>query len=346
VIVPWNSPTFLTIMSVAPALAAGNTIVLKPSDVTSASAFELARLAEEAGFPPGVVNVVTGGREAGEALVEHERVAKISFTGSEAGGKAIASRAGARLAGVTLELGGKSPNVVFQDANLDQAEAGVLAGIFAAAGQTCVAGSRAFIHESIYDEMRERLVSRAKKIRLGDPLLAETQMGPVATKMQFQKDQQMIERAVGEGAQVLTGGRKASVAGFADGLFFEPTILVNAGAANHIMNEEVFGPVLALTPFHDEDEVVRLANATRFGLAAGVWTRDLARAHTMARRLQAGTVWINIYRALTFNSPFGGFKSSGLGRANGVEAVDQYLQTKSVWCELGSEVQDPFVLKS
>lgn len=345
VIVPWNSPTFLTIMSVAPALAAGNTIVLKPSEVTSASAFELARLAEEAGFPPGVVNVVTGGREAGEALVEHERVAKISFTGSEVGGKAIAARAGSRLASVTLELGGKSPNIVFQDANLDQAEAGVLAGIFAAAGQTCVAGSRAFIHESIYDEMRERLVSRAKKIRLGDPLLAETQMGPVATKMQFQKDQQMIERAVGEGAQVLTGGRKASVAGFADGLFFEPTILANAGPANHIMNEEVFGPVLALAPFHDEDEVVRFANATRFGLAAGVWTRDLARAHTMARRLQSGTVWINIYRALTFNSPFGGFKSSGLGRANGAEAVDQYLQTKSVWCELGSEVQDPFALK-
>ncbi|MEP7068777.1 MAG: aldehyde dehydrogenase, partial [Usitatibacter sp.] len=305
VIVPWNSPTFLTIMSVAPALAAGNTIVLKPSEVTSASAFELARLAEEAGFPPGVVNVVTGGRQAGEALVDHERVAKISFTGSEAGGKAIASRAGARLAGVTLELGGKSPNIVFQDANLDQAEAGVLAGIFAAAGQTCVAGSRAFIHESIYDEMRERLVARARKIRLGDPLLAETQMGPVATKMQLQKDQQMIERAVGEGAQLLIGGGRAAVAGFADGLFFEPTILQNAGPANHIMNEEVFGPVLAMTPFRDDDEVVKFANATRFGLAAGVWTRDLARAHTMARRLQAGTVWINIYRALTFNSPFG-----------------------------------------
>ena len=346
VIVPWNSPTFLTIMSVAPALAAGNTIVLKPSEVTSASAFELARLAEEAGFPPGVMNVVTGGRAAGEALVDHERVAKISFTGSEGGGKAIASKAGARLAGVTLELGGKSPNIVFADANLDMAEAGVLAGIFAAAGQTCVAGSRAFIHESIYDEFRERLVSRAKTIRLGDPLLAETQMGPVATKMQLAKDQQMIERAVGEGAQVLTGGGKASVPGFADGLFFEPTILGNASPANHIMNEEVFGPVLAVTPFRDDDEVVRLANATRFGLAAGVWTRDLARAHTMARRLQAGTVWINIYRALAFNSPFGGFKASGLGRANGAEAVDQYLQTKSVWCELGSEVQDPFVLKA
>ena len=346
VIVPWNSPTFLTIMSVAPALAAGNTIVIKPSEVTSASAFELARLAEEAGFPPGVVNVVTGGREAGEALVDHEGVAKISFTGSEGGGKAIASRAGARLAGVTLELGGKSPNIVFDDANLEMAEAGVLAGIFAAAGQTCVAGSRAFVHERIYDKFLERLAIRAKAIRLGDPLLAETQMGPVATKMQLAKDEEMIARAVGEGAQILHGGKRASVAGFGEGLFFEPTILHKLGPKNHIMNEEVFGPVLAVTPFRDEDEVVKLANATRFGLAAGVWTRDLRRAHTMAKRLQAGTVWINIYRALTFNSPFGGYKSSGLGRANGMESVDQYLQTKSVWVELGDEVQDPFVLKT
>jgi acyl-CoA reductase-like NAD-dependent aldehyde dehydrogenase len=346
VIVPWNSPTFLTIMAAAPALTAGNTIVLKPSEVTSASAFELVRLAEEAGFPAGVINVVTGAREAGEALVDHPQVAKISFTGSEAGGRAIASKAGARLAGVTLELGGKSPNIVFADANLDQAEAGVLAGIFAAAGQTCVAGSRAFVHESIYEEMQSRLVTRAKRIKLGDPRLAETQMGPVATKAQYAKDQQMIERAVGEGAQLLTGGRKARVAGFDDGFFFEPTILSGATLEQHIMQEEVFGPVLALTPFRDEDDVVRMANSTRFGLAAGVWTSDLKRAHRMARRLQAGTVWINIYRALTFNSPFGGYKSSGLGRANGMESVDQYLQTKSVWCELSDEVQDPFVLKT
>ncbi len=346
VIVPWNSPTFLTIMSVAPALAAGNTIVLKPSEVTSASAFDLVRLAEEAGFPPGVINVVTGARAAGEALVEHEGVAKISFTGSEAGGKAIAARCGARLASCTLELGGKSPNIVFDDANLDQAEAGVLAGIFAAAGQTCVAGSRAYVHESVYDAMRERLVRRARAIRLGDPLQADTQMGPVATAAQLDKDQRMIARAVDEGAQVLCGGRRAAVAGFEEGLFLEPTILDHAGPDNYIMREEVFGPVLCLAPFRDDDEVVRMANATRFGLAAGVWTRDLRRAHTMARRLQAGTVWINTYRALTFNSPFGGFKSSGFGRANGVESVDQYLQTKSVWCELGTEVQDPFVLRT
>ncbi len=346
VIVPWNSPTFLTIMSVAPALAAGNTIVLKPSEVTSASAFDLVRLAEEAGIPPGVINVVTGGREAGEALVEHEGVAKISFTGSEAGGKAIAAKCGARLASCTLELGGKSPNIVFGDANLDQAEAGVLAGIFAAAGQTCVAGSRAYVHESIYDDMRERLVRRARAIRLGDPLQAETQMGPVATAAQLAKDQRMIERAVDEGAQLLCGGRRAAVAGFEEGLFLEPTILHQAGPDDHIMKEEVFGPVLCLAPFRDDEEAVRMANATRFGLAAGVWTRDLRRAHTMARRLQAGTVWINTYRALTFNSPFGGFKSSGFGRANGIESVDQYLQTKSVWCELGTEVQDPFVLRT
>ena len=346
VIVPWNSPTFLTMMSVCPALAAGNTIVLKPSEVTSASAFELVRLAEEAGFPAGVLNVVTGGREAGEALVEHAGVAKVAFTGSEAGGRAIAAKAGSRLAGVTLELGGKSANIVFGDAELGRAEAGVLAGIFAAAGQTCVAGSRAFVHESVYDELRERLVARARKIKLGDPLRDDTQMGPVATQAQLRKDEEMVRRALQEGAELLTGGRRASLRGFEGGLFYEPTILAGAKATSHIMNEEVFGPVLALTPFRDDEEVLAAANATRFGLAAGVWTRDLNRAHTMAKRLQAGTVWINTYRALTFNSPFGGYKASGLGRANGMESVDQYLQTKSVWVELSEEVQDPFVLRT
>ena len=346
VIVPWNSPTFLTMMSVCPALAAGNTIVLKPSEVTSASAFELVRLAEEAGFPAGVMNVVTGGREAGEALVEHPGVARIAFTGSEGGGRAIAAKAGARLAGVTLELGGKSANIVFGDADLKRAEAGVLAGIFAAAGQTCVAGSRAFVHESVYEELSARLVARARKIKLGDPLRDDTQMGPVATEAQLRKDEQMVQRALADGAELLTGGNRVELSGFEGGFFFEPTILAGAKPANSIMNEEVFGPVLALTPFRDDEEVLAAANATRFGLAAGVWTRDLNRAHTMARRLQAGTVWINTYRALTFNSPFGGYKASGLGRANGMESIDQYLQTKSVWVELSEEVQDPFVLRT
>lgn len=345
VIVPWNSPTFLTLMSAAPALAAGNTIVIKPSEVTSASAFELARLAEEAGIPAGVINVITGGRESGEALVDHEGVAKISFTGSEGGGRAIAARAGSRLASCTLELGGKSPNIVFADAPIDNAVVGILSGIFAAAGQTCVAGSRAYVHESIYDQVVGRLLERTRQIKLGDPLLPDTQMGPVATSAQLRKDMSMVERAVDQGAQVLCGGKRATLSGLEGGYFFEPTILHNMSHDNYIMQEEVFGPVLGIARFRDDDEVVTLANATRFGLAAGVWTRDFRRAHSMARRLQAGTVWINTYRAMAFNSPFGGYKNSGIGRVNGMEAIDQFLQTKSVWCELSEDLQDPFVLK-
>ncbi len=345
-IVPWNSPTFLTIMTIAPALAAGNTVVIKPSEVTSASAIELARLAEEAGIPAGVINVVTGGRSAGEALVDHPGVAKVSFTGSDMAGRAIASRAGQRLVSCTLELGGKSPNIVFDDADLDQVEAGVLAGIFAAAGQTCVAGSRAFFQAGIHERLLARLVERAEAIRLGDPLLAETQMGPVATRAQLDKDERMVARAVEEGATVLTGGTRAVVPGFEGGFFYKPTILQGAKPTDFIMQNEVFGPVLCVTPFESEDEVVALANNTAFGLAAGVWTSDIRRGHTMARRLKAGTVWINTYRAMAFNSPFGGYKNSGLGRQNGAEAIQAYLQTKSVWCELSRDVQDPFVIKA
>jgi acyl-CoA reductase-like NAD-dependent aldehyde dehydrogenase len=345
VITPWNSPTFIAIMSLAPALAAGNTIVLKPSEITSGSAIELARLAEAAGIPPGVINVVTGFRETGEALVDHPLVAKVSFTGSVGAGRAIAARAGQRLVSCMLELGGKSPNIVFSDANLDQAEAGVLAGIFAAAGQTCVAGSRAYIHQPIYDQFVDRLVRRAQTITLGDPMRAETQMGPIATKMQLEKDESMVKRAVSEGAAVLCGGARPQLAEFPDGYFYQPTIVHEAPKDSFLMRNEVFGPVLAVTPFHDDAEVLALANDTEFGLAAGVWTRDINRAHKMARRLESGTVWINTYRALTFNSPFGGYKSSGIGRQNGIEAVYQYLQTKSVWCELGDEIQDPFIMK-
>jgi aldehyde dehydrogenase (NAD+) len=345
VITPWNSPTFIAIMSLAPALAAGNTIVLKPSEITSASAVELARLAELAGIPAGVINVVCGFRETGEALVDHPLVAKVSFTGSVGAGRAIATRAGQRLVSCMLELGGKSPNIVFDDANLDQAEAGVLAGIFAAAGQTCVAGSRAYIHESIYDALVDRIVKRAQQITIGDPLKAATQMGPVATRMQLEKDEAMVQRAVAEGATVLCGGERPAIAEFPEGYFYQPTIVHQLKKDNFLMRNEVFGPVLAVTPFKDEAEVLALANDTEFGLAAGVWTHDIRRAHKMARALESGTVWINTYRALTFNSPFGGYKASGIGRQNGIEAVYQYLQTKSVWCELGDEVQDPFVMK-
>jgi len=346
VITAWNSPTFLNIMAAAPALAAGNTIVLKPSEVTSASAIELAKLAVEVGIPEGVINVVTGLRDTGEALVDHPRVAKISFVGSVPAGREIGARAGRRLITSTLELGGKSPNIVFEDADLDLAEVGVLAGIFAAAGQTCVAGSRAYIHESVYDKLVDRLIIRANQIKLGDPLLADSQMGPVATKAQLEKDESMVARAIESGAELLAGGERRKVADFPNGFFFAPTILHKADSNNPIIANEVFGPVLAITPFKKDEEVLELANDSEFGLAAGVWTRDIRRGHLMARALQAGTVWINCYRALAFNSPFGGYKSSGTGRNNGIESINQYLQTKSVWCELGTVAQDPFILKA
>jgi aldehyde dehydrogenase (NAD+) len=346
VIVPWNSPTLITMMASCPALAAGNTIVIKPSEVTSASALELARWAIEIGIPPGVINVVTGTRATGEALVDHPLVRKINFTGSDVGGRAIARRAGERLVGAVLELGGKSANIVFEDADIDRAEAGVLSGIFAAAGQTCVAGSRVFVQRAIYDDLVDRLVRRANALAVGDPMLQTTQMGPVATKSQLQKNLRMVAHAVEDGGEVLCGGELASVPDHPNGYFYRPTILHGCRNDSFINQNEVFGPVMTLTPFKDVDEVVEWANGTPFGLAAGLWTRDISRAHRAARRLQAGTVWINTYRALAFNSPFGGYKSSGLGRQNGLEAIEQYLQTKSVWCELSDEIQDPFVLRT
>jgi acyl-CoA reductase-like NAD-dependent aldehyde dehydrogenase len=345
ILVPWNSPVLLTMYSLAPAIAAGNTVVVKPSEHASASVLETLRLAADAGFPPGVFNVVTGAGETGEALVDHPGVAKIAFTGSETTGKRIAARAGARLARVTMELGGKSPNIVFADAAVDAAEAGLLAGIYGAAGQSCVAGSRALFQRDIYDELLERVQRRADSVVLGDPMSAATQMGPIANVPQLQRVESMVDAARAEGARVVAGGHRASVPEFPDGFFYGPTILDEVGNDATIAQNEVFGPVLTVIPFETEDEAVALANDTRFGLAAGVWTRDVKRAHRVARRIQAGTVWLNTYRAITFNSPFGGYKESGFGRVNGAEAIDAYLQTKSVWCELSDEVQDPFVMK-
>lgn len=346
VIMPWNSPLFLTVMAVAPALAAGNTVVIKPSEVTPASMIEAVRIAEEIGIPKGVLNVVTGDRTTGEALIDNPDVAKVAFTGGVEAGRAVGVRAAARLARATLELGGKSANIVFPDADLKQAEAGLLAGIFAAAGQTCVAGSRALVHRSIHDDVMEMLSRRAAAIKIGDPLEADTQMGPVATRQQLEKDESMVERAVSEGAEIVYGGHRANPATLPNGFFFSPTILTKVEPTSFIAQNEVFGPVLSVIPFEDEEEAISLANGTPFGLAAGVWTLDIRRAHRMARRLQAGTVWVNMYRAMTFSSPFGGYKASGTGRQNGIEAMDEYLQTKSVWCELSDDVQDPFVMRS
>ena len=344
IIIPWNSPVLLTMYSLCPALAAGNTVVVKPSEHASASILETLRLAEEAGFPPGVVNVVTGAGKAGAALVEHPGVAKIPFTGSEVTGRRIAAMAGGRLARTTLELGGKSPNIVFADAPIDAAEAGLLAGIYAAAGQTCVAGSRALLQRPVYDELLERVQRRAAGVVLGDPMADETQMGPIANVPQLERIEEMVSAAQAGGASV-SGGARATVPGLEEGLFYDPTIVSGVDNAAAIAQDEVFGPVLTVLPFETEEEAIAIANDTRFGLAAGVWTSDLKRAHRVARRLQAGTVWLNLYRAITFNSPFGGYKESGFGRVNGAEAIDAYLQTKSVWVELSDEVQDPFVMK-
>ncbi len=344
-ITPWNSPLLLTAWKLAPALAAGNTVVLKPSEFTSASVLEFVKLIARAGFPPGVVNVVTGyGQEVGEPLVSHPKVRKVAFTGGEMSGQRVYETAAKGLKKVSLELGGKSPNIVFDDANLDNAVKGAISGIFAATGQTCIAGSRLLVQESIHDEFAARLVDFAKTARMGNPMLPDTQVGPITTRPQYEKVLGFLEMAKGEGAKAALGGSKAMRPECGDGWFVEPTIFTGVDNGMRIAQEEVFGPVLSIIPFRDEDDAVKIGNDVLYGLAAGVWTQNMRRAITMAERLQAGTVWVNMYRAVSYTSPFGGYKRSGLGRENGQDAIYEYLQTKSVWINLAEEVPNPFVL--
>ncbi|MEZ4586793.1 MAG: aldehyde dehydrogenase [Gemmatimonadales bacterium] len=346
VITPWNSPLLLASWKLAPALAAGCTVVIKPSEFTSASTLEFVRLFEEAGFPPGVVNVVTGfGKDVGAALVEHPLVAKISFTGSDATGRAIGQLAAKHLKRVSLELGGKSPNVVFADADLDDAVNGAVSGIFAATGQTCIAGSRLLLERRVHDAFVEKLLGLARTAKMGNPMDPGTQVGPVTTQPQYQKVLSYIEIAKSEGAELLLGGGPASRPECGTGWFVEPTVFGAVENSMRIAQEEVFGPVLSVIPFDDEEEAVAIANDTRFGLGAGIWTRDIGRAHRVAERIRAGTVWVNCYRAVSFMSPFGGFKDSGHGRENGIEAVDEYLATKSVWINTGVKTANPFVMR-
>lgn len=346
-IVPWNAPLSLGSYKLAAALAMGNTVVLKPSEITSAPVLEFVQVLESAGLPPGVVNVVTGrGTTAGDALVSHPGVDLITFTGGTATGRAIARRAADRHVRCLLELGGKSPNIVFDDANVDNAANGLIAGIFAAAGQACTAGSRAYLHRDIYDEVLNKVVERARRIRLGDPMLDETEMGPVAYESHMQRILKFIEQGEKEGASVRLGGRRRTEGDLARGYFVEPTIFEGVRQDMRIVREEIFGPVLSVIPFETEEEVIEYANDTEFGLAAGVWTRDLSRAHRMANRLDAGTVWINTYRALSPVVPFGGFKASGHGKEGGRESLLEYSRLKSVWANLSdAPTSDPFLVQ-
>jgi (Z)-2-((N-methylformamido)methylene)-5-hydroxybutyrolactone dehydrogenase len=337
---PWNSPLALLVWKLAPALAAGNTVVVKPSEITPVSTLRFAALAAEAGIPPGVVNVVTGGAKVGAALAEHPGVDKVAFTGSTAAGQAVARAAAGTLARVSLELGGKSANVVFADARLDAAIEGVVGGIFAAAGQTCVAGSRVLVDASIYDDFAARLVERTARIRLGDPLDWATEVGTISCQRQYESILTHIEAGRRAGATVLTGGGRPP--GDGRGLFIAPTIFGDVTNDMRIVQEEIFGPVVCLQRFTSEEEAVALANGTPYGLAAGVWTDDVRRAHRVAALLRAGTVWVNTYRKTSYLAPFGGFGQSGIGRENGRDAVDEYTENKTVWLGLGDGLGDPF----
>ena len=340
-IIPWNSPLALLTWKLAPLLAAGCTVVVKPSELTPVTALLLAERAAEAGFPPGVINVVTGAAAVGAALTSHSGIDKITFTGGGDTARHVARAAAANLVPTVLELGGKSPQIIFDDADPEAAANGLLAGIFAASGQTCVAGSRAYVQRGIADDIVSRVTARAEELVLGDPADPATEMGPAASDGQRDRILAMIEQARSEGAVVAAGGVLDPVLG---GRFVRPTVITGVTNDTTIVREEVFGPVLAVMAFEDEGEAVALANDSDFGLAAGVWTLDVRRAHRMARALAAGTVWVNTYRNVSYMAPFGGFKQSGHGKDNGREALDGYLQTKTVWVELTGATRDPFVV--
>ena len=341
-ITPWNSPLLLLAWKLAAGLAAGCTFVIKPSDHTPASTLAFAKLFAEAGFPPGVVNVVTGwGPETGAALASHPGVDKIAFTGSTGTGIRVGQAAVANMTRFTLELGGKSAQVVFPDADLDAASNGVISGIFAATGQTCLAGSRLLVHESVADDLIAKVVARASTIILGDPKDPRTEMGPVSNEPQYQKVLSHFAAAREEGATIAYGGVPAGELG---GYFVKPTVLTGVTADMRAVSEEIFGPVLTVSTFADEAEAIASADSTEFGLAGSLWTKDVHRAHRVAAKLRAGTIWINAYRTVAPHVPFGGVGASGIGRENGIDAVADFTETKAVWVELSGATRDPFTL--
>ena len=332
-IIPWNAPLLLTIWKLAPGLAAGNTFVIKPHEAASVSILELAALFTEAGFPAGVVNVVTGtGPAVGEPLVQHPKVAKIAFTGGDVAGRKIYEIAARDFKPVTLELGGKSPSIVFDDAM----------GMFTASGQACVACSRVLVQEGVYDRFVEEVRKQASAARMGDPLSRDTDIGPMGSKAQYDRTLGYLDIARQEGAQVAFGGGPSTRPGCTESYFIEPTLLTGVDNSMRVAREEIFGPVMACIPFKDEEEAIAIANDTNFGLGAGIWTENLRRAIRVADRLESGTVYVNTYRLVSYMSPFGGYKHSGLGRENGQEAIREYLQTKSVWISLSEKAPPTF----
>jgi acyl-CoA reductase-like NAD-dependent aldehyde dehydrogenase len=333
-IIPWNVPYIFAAKKIAPALAFGNVSILKPAEETPLSALRLAEVMEEVGIPNGVAQVITGGGEVGRLLVEDPRADLIVFTGSDRTGKAIAHAAAENLTPIALELGGKSPQMVFGDADLEAALRGVLVGVFSACGQMCLAGSRLFVEETVYDGFMERLAEAVRGLRVGDPREGETQIGPQVTRAQRDKTLSMLEAGVEEGAEVMAQARTPDDPRLEEGFFVPPTVFGEVQPEMTIMREEIFGPVLAVSRFKDEEDAVRLAHQTDFGLAAGIWTNDVGRAHRVAREIDAGHIWINTYRIVSDLVPFGGIGRSGYGREGGTDAVNLYTRTKSVWTSL------------
>src|SRR6478672_6595854 len=338
-IIPWNFPLLMAAWKLAPALAAGNTVVLKPAEQTPVGAMELAKLIQEAGFPEGVVNIVPGyGETAGAALAAHKGIDKVAFTGSTEVGKLIAKAAAENLTKVSLELGGKAPNIVFADSNLDQAVAGAMMGIFFNQGQVCCAGSRLFVEEDVKDEFLSRLKEKSQKIVVGDPMDKATQMGPQVSDEQLGRIKSYVKIGRDEGAGIYCGGEPPQLAGaFQQGYFFQPTILTNVTNQMRVAQEEIFGPVVSVIGFKDEDDLIKQANETIYGLSAGIWTRDITRAHRFAKEIRAGVVWIKTFNMFNAASPFGGYKQSGYGREMGKHALEMYTNVKSVWVDLSGK---------
>ena len=344
IIVPWNSPLYMMMRALAPCLACGNTVIVKPSEHASAGVVAFGALMKEAGFPDGVFNVVTGlGHTVGNALITHPDVNKIDFTGGPATGKIIAKAAAENLTPAALELGGKSPHVICDDADIDAAVNGVVAGIFAAAGQTCVAGSRCFVQETIYDEVVARIVDKAQAIAIGDPREDAAQLGPLALWAQVEKVSEFVESAKSEGARLVAGGGRPD--GMGDGWYVEPTVFADVTNDMRIAREEIFGPVLGILKFKDEDDLLAQANDSDFALASGIWTQNIGRALRFMRRIEAGMVWINTYRSPSVMSPSGGHKDSGYGKHNGFAAIEEFSRIKTVVIDYSGAQQDAFVMR-